>query len=608
MIRRIRQRYQAARSILPNVEIHLFAALKGTLADGYKRADLQADIMAGLVVGIVALPLSMALAIATGVAPQHGLYTAIVAGGVIALLGGSRTQVSGPTAAFVVVLTPITARFGLAGLLMATMMAGAILVLLGVLRLGKLIQYIPYPVTTGFTAGIGVVIATLQLKDLLGLEVAQMPEHYLERVGALIGALPTAHASDLGVGIFTLAVLLIWPRVTKRVPAPLIALTAASLLIVVVALVSPSFEVATIGSRFSHVIDGVTHPGIPRLPPLPVLPWTLGGAEGRELVVSYAMVRELMPSAFAIAMLGGIESLLSAVVSDGMAGTKSDPDGELIAQGIGNIAAPFFGGFAATGAIARTATNVRSGARSPIAAVVHAIFLLGAVVLLAPLVAYLPMASLAALLLVVAWNMSEPKHFLHVVRVAPKSDVFVQLTCFSLTVLFDMVIAVTVGIVLAALLFMRRMAEITGARLAEEKHPALREPLPKGVFLYEIAGPLFFGAAQKAMSSLEGVMARARVLILDITAVPAIDATSLVNLESAIARMHRSNGLVILAGVQPQPRKVLRKALTDLAMVSTVELAVELARKHIDELPPPPTSRRPPSSRPPVPSSRPSSR
>jgi SulP family sulfate permease len=537
------------------------------------------------VVGVVALPLSMALAIATGVPPQHGLYTAIVGGGLIALLGGSPTQVSGPTAAFVVVLVPISVRYGIGGLLVATVLAGMILLALGWARMGRLIQFVPYPVTTGFTAGIGVVIATLQLKDFLGLRVAHMPEHYFERVEALARALPTTRLPDLGIGALTLLLLLVWPRITKRVPGPLAALGLAGVAAFALGRAIPGFAVDTIGTRFSYVVDGVTHAGIPRLPPLPNLPWNLPGPDGiAPIGLSFRMVRELLPAGFTIAMLGAIESLLSATVADGMAGTKHDPDGELVAQGIGNIVAPFFGGFAATGAIARTATNIRSGGRTPFAAVIHAAFVLGAVVALAPVLSHLPMASLAALLLVVAYNMSEIKHFIHVLRVAPKSDVAVQLTCFGLTVAFDMVISVTVGVLLAALLFMRRMAEISGTTLVKEGDPALREPLPPGVVLYHIAGPLFFGAAQSAMSALDHVAEGTRIVILDLEDVPAVDATGLVNLESTLERLERDHAFVILAGVPEQPRRVLKKAgLVEeegvLAYCPSVESAVALARR-----------------------------
>lgn len=525
-------------------------ALRTALRRGYGREDFRADLLAGIVVGIVALPLSMALAVASGVAPQHGLYTAIIAGAAIAALGGSNVQVSGPTAAFVVLLAPISARFGLGGLVLATLMAGLILCLMGTLRLGGLIQFVPYPVTTGFTAGIAVVIATLQLKDFLGLTTGPMPEHYLERVGVLARALPTVQWDDLAVGAFTLAVLLLWPKVTRKVPAPLVALGVAGAAAFAAASLMPGFEVATIRSRF----DG----GIPQVPPMPVLPWNLPGPDGQPLGLSFGLLRDLLPSAFAIAMLGAIESLLSAVVADGMTGGSHDPDAELLAQGTGNLLAPFFGGIAATGALARTATNIRSGARTPFAAIVHSAFVLLAVLLLAPALGHLPMASLAALLLLVAWNMSEAKHFAHALRVAPKSDVAVLLLCFGLTVIFDMVVSVTVGVVLAALLFMRRMAEVSDVRLVDQ-HPLIKG-LPKDVLVYEVAGPLFFGAAQKAMSALQRVPSGISAVLLDLSAVPVMDATGLVSLEGTVERLQKMGIYVILAGVQMQPMRVLAKS------------------------------------------------
>src|SRR6185295_17899478 len=298
--------------------------------------------------------------------------------------------------------------------------------------------------------------ATLQLKDFLGLTVERMPEVYLERVAALFNALPTVRWDDLAIGALTLAILLLWPRITRKVPAPLVALSLAAGAAALLTQWVPGFEVATIRSRFHYEIGGQIFRGIPQLPPLPVLPWHLPGPDGRPLGLSFDLVRSLAPPAFAIAMLGAIESLLSAVVADGMTGGSHDPDAELIAQGTGNLVAPFFGGIAATGAIARTATNVRSGARSPLASIFHALFVLLAVLAMAPILGYLPMASLAALLLIVAWNMGEIKHFGHALKVAPKSDVLVLLTCFLLTVVFDLVVAVTVGVTLAALLFMKR--------------------------------------------------------------------------------------------------------------------------------------------------------
>jgi SulP family sulfate permease len=559
-------------------------ALLQSLGEGYGFADLRADLMAGMVVGVVALPLSMALAIASGVPPQHGLYTAIVGGGLIALLGGSRVQVSGPTAAFVVILSPISHHYGLGGLLLATLMAGFLLIAMGLARMGRLIEFVPYPVTTGFTAGIAVVIGTLQIKDLLGLTVEATPEHYLDRLEALALALPTTRLEDVVIGSLTLVLLIGWPRVTRKIPGPLVALTLGAGAAALAARLIPGFEVATIQSRFHYVLDGATLLGIPRTPPLPVLPWNMPGPDGRPLFISFTLIRLLAPSAFAIALLGAMESLLSAVVADGMTGQKHDPDVELLAQGVGNVVVPFFGGIAATGAIARTATNIRSGARSPLAAFFHSLVVLGSVLALAPLLGYLPMASLAALLLLVAWNMSERDHFVRMLRVAPRSDVAVLLICFGLTVLFDMVVAVTVGVVLASLLFMRLMAEVSEVRLIEAHPLTLDKPLPKGVVIYEVAGPLFFGAAHQAMAALKMVDAGVRVVILDLRSVPAMDATALVGLESAFERLHRDQVFVILAGVQAQPLRVMARAgwrdrHGRLAIYRTFERAVDEARK-----------------------------
>ncbi|MCG3182614.1 MAG: C4-dicarboxylic acid transporter DauA [Planctomycetes bacterium] len=548
-------------SVGPSRPIPVAVGLRTALRDGYNLKQLRADILAGLVVGVVALPLSMALAIASGVPPQHGLYTAIIAGGLIAVTGGSRLNVSGPTAAFVVLLAPISAKYGVGGLAVASLMAGMVLVLLGFARMGRLIQFVPHPVTTGFTAGIAVVIATLQVKDFLGLSVTSSGEHYWNRVADLASAMPSLQWADATVGALTLLVLIVWPKITKKIPGPLVAILLGTF----IALALTSFmgaEVATIGSRFSYVLGGETRPGIPQLPPIPMLPWNLPGPDGQPLGLSWGLITDLGSGALAIAALGAIESLLSAVVADGMVGTRHDPDAELVGQGLGNLVAPFFGGFAATGAIARTATSIRSGGRSPIVPVVHALFVLAAVLALAPLLAYLPMASMAALLLIVAWNMSDLKHFAHTLRVAPRSDVAVLLVCFGLTVAFDMVIAVSIGIVLAALLFMRRMAEISGSRLVGNGESASRADLPPGVVIYEIAGPLFFGAAEKAVGGIATV-GSTRALILDMHAVPAMDATGLVALQSLLDKLIKGGTQVHIAGLQAQPRGVLQKAHMD---------------------------------------------
>jgi sulfate permease, SulP family len=564
-----RTRYEAAALGLKTRELP-GAALRAVLREGYGWRDLRADVLAGVTVGIVALPLAMALGIAVGVAPQQGLYTSMIAGAIVAPLGGSRTQVTGPTAAFIVVLVPIFTKFGLAGLLLAGGIGGLILVALGLGRLGRFIEFIPHPVTTGFTAGIAIVIATLQLKDVLGVRLTPDPGDVFGRLRALWGARGSISVAELGIAALTLALLVTLPRLTRRVPAPLVALPLVAIVAALLAHAFPGHAVATIASRFHATLpDGRVVSGVPPLPPLPLLPWHAAGPGGAPLVLTWGAVRELLSAGFAVAMLGGIESLLSAVIADGMAGTRHDPDAELLALGIANLVTPFFGGIPATGAIARTATNVRSGARSPVAAFVHALTVLAAVLALAPLIGRLPMASLAALLLVVAWNMAEAKHFVHIVRVAPRSDVLVLLTCFTLTVLFDMVVAVSVGVVLAALLFMRRMAELTevkltgpepGAPIGDEAALALPKALVGRVAIYEIAGPLFFGAAQKAMASLGAISARIEVLVMRLDHVPTMDATGLVALESAIDALTKQGRIAVLTGLQAQPAALLERA------------------------------------------------
>ncbi|MBK8914540.1 MAG: C4-dicarboxylic acid transporter DauA [Phycisphaerales bacterium] len=523
-------------------------ALRAALSR-YKPADLRADVMAGLVVGVVALPLSMALAIASGVPPQYGLYTAIVAGALIALLGGSMRQVSGPTAAFVVLLVPVTQQFGPGGLMLATLLAGIILFGMSLARLGRLILFIPFPVTTGFTTGIAIVIASMQLKDFFGLPIAKVDEHFIARLGQIGAALTQISWQDFGVGAMTLTLLIVLPRLVRSVPAPLLALPLAALAGWL--LERNGLSVHTIQSRFG---------GVPQSLPAVNWPWQGPGADGAPLGISFELLRALIGPAFAIAMLGAIESLLSAVVADGITGDEHDPDTELFAQGVGNIVAPFFGGFAATGAIARTATNIRAGARSPIAAIVHAGFILAAILALAPALGYLPMAGLAAMLLITARNMAELPHVFHTLRVAPRGDTLVLLLCITLTVLFDMVIAVSVGVVLAALLFMGRMADLARVQEVLGAHPHMREPLPRGVLLYQIAGPLFFGAARKAVGALRVIQDGVRIVILDMTAVPMMDATGLVNLESTMDRLHRDGVYVVIAGIQEQPHALMIRA------------------------------------------------
>jgi SulP family sulfate permease len=460
------------------------------------------------------------------------------------------------------------------------------LMAMGFFRLGKFIEFIPHPVTTGFTAGIGTVIATMQLKDLLGLQLKKTPEHFLERLAAMFEARSTASGYELGIGLVTLMALVLVPRITKLVPPAVVALPLGAGLALLLERSVPNLEVATIARRFHSLVNGQVMGGIPRSPPLPFLPWHLPGPGGQSLDLSISTLRMLLPGAFAIAMLGAIESLLSAVVSDGMARTRHDPDAELLALGVGNILCPFFGGIPATGAIARTATGIRSGSRSPIAAMSHAVFVLIAVLALAPLVGYLPMASLAAVLVLVAWNMADARLFAHIIKVAPRSDVAVLLTCFTLTVAFDMVIAVTVGIVLAAMLFMKRMSEITEAKLTEEHHPEVSGPLPKGVLIYEIAGPLFFGAAERAMNAMRSAVGnRARVMILSLAQVPVLDATGLVALETAVSRLNSTGCLAVISGLQQRTKDVVTRGLPEvpgkLIIRNNLAEALDAARAHV---------------------------
>jgi sulfate permease, SulP family len=553
--------------------------LRKRLREGYTAKDFRADLLASLVVGIVALPLSMALAIGAGVPPQHGLYTAIIAGVLCALLGGTRFQVTGPTAAFVVILLPIVHKFGLGGLLVAGMMAGVMLVAMGLARLGRLMQFVPHPVTTGFTAGIAVVIAAFQLKDIMGVQLPRT-EGTLEYLGAVWDARGAANYWDVGIAALTIILLLVVPKALKRIPAPLVALVAVSLLVALLDALVPSFHATTIASKFQYELGGETHGGIPPLPPLPVVPWLQGE---HALALDYATIRELLPAAFAIAMLGAIESLMSAVVADGMSNTEHDPNSELIALGIANIVCPFFGGIAATGALARTATNIRAGARSPFAAALHGVFILACTIALAPLVGYLPMAALAGLLIIVARNMSEARHFVRLARIAPRSDVMVMLTCFFLTVMFDMVVAVTFGVLLAALMFMRRMASMTQTVL--KSFTDQKFEVPAGVRVYEIAGPLFFGAAKTAMNALHTAGGKEHTVILSMQHVPTMDATGLVALESVLDRLRRSSIKVIFAGLTPEVSEILDRAgikreSGKLAYAPDVETAISMALVH----------------------------
>ena len=538
--------------------VKLAIALRQSCIDEpYSMARFGRDLIAGVTVGIIAIPLAMALAIASGVPPQHGLYTAIIAGIVIAVTGGSRYSISGPTAAFVVILYPVAQQFGVGGLLMATLISGLFLVAMGLARLGRLIEYIPPSVTLGFTGGIAIVIATLQIKDFFGLSVPHMPETYLGKVEALASAMPSWQWGDTLVGVATLAVLL-WPRLRLPVPGHLPAVLVGVGL--GFGLHQFGVDVATIGSKFSYTLaDGTQGMGIPPIAPTLVMPWALPGPDGAPVTWDLAAIERLLPAAFSMAMLGAIESLLCAVVLDGMTGRKHSSNAELLGQGLGNIFAPFFGGITATAAIARSAANVRAGATSPLSGVIHALVVLAAILVLAPWLSWLPLSAMAALLLIVAWNMSEAHKVVELIRRAPKADVLVLLVCLSLTVIFDMVIAITFGVILASLLFMREIAKMTKLHnLAEHKRYA--HEVPADALVYKINGPLFFAAAERVFAELAAEVKGHRMLVLQMEAVSILDAGGLSAFLQFGKQMAAAGIELRVAELQFQPLKTLARA------------------------------------------------
>jgi SulP family sulfate permease len=497
------------------------------------------NLVSGVIVGIVALPLAMAFAIASGVKPEQGIYTAIIGGVLVSLFGGSRLQIAGPTGAFIVILASITAEHGIDGLQIATMMAGVMLLLLGITRLGAVIKFIPAPVIVGFTAGIGVIIWVGQWKDFFGLPKVG-GEHFHEKFWHLLQALPDLHPATTLLALLSLGLVLFSPKLPglKRVPGPLVAM-------LVVTLIQALFQfdgVATIGSAFGGVPQGLPEFGLPE--------------------VSLPRVIELIGPAFAIAMLGAIESLLSAVVADGMTGTKHDSNQELIGQGIANLATPLFGGFAATGAIARTATNIRNGGTSPLAGIMHAVTLLLIILFLAPLASDIPLCALAAILFVVAYNMSELRHFKRMVLRAPRADVAILLITFGLTVFSDLVVAVNIGVILAMLHFMRRMAasvevqQVVEQELEAELRVGGHTRLPPGVLVYTIEGPLFFAAAENFERALAQTHTDPQMLVIRLNRVPFMDITGLQTLEEVIQQLHKRKIVVKLCEAN---RKVLAK-------------------------------------------------
>ena len=515
------------------------------LREGYGLTDLQRDAIAGLTVAIVAMPLAMALAIASGTTPDKGLVTAVVAGFLISALGGSRFQIGGPTGAFVVVVFGVIAKHGYDGLVIATAMAGVLLILAGFARLGTWIKYIPQPVVTGFTAGIAVIIATSQIGDLLGLELGKVPADFLEKWGVYAAGLHTFNPAAVMVAGGALAALIGLRLWAPRLPAFLIAVVGASLLVW-----GFDVPVTTIGERFGAIPSSLP------MPSWPSFEWT--------------KVRELIPTAFTIAFLAGVESLLCAVVADGMTGRRHRSNCELVAQGVANIGSAMFGGLPATGAIARTATNVRAGARTPFAGILHAVFILVFMLALAPLAAFIPLASLAAILMVVAWNMSEIERFRHLM-LAPFGDRVVLLLTFALTVLVDLTVAIEVGVVLAAVLFMHRMTEAVQLQVrspliardqadagsSEVETAALHEQLPPGVEVFEMRGPFFFGVANMLADTLDRIGRPPKVFVLVLREVPMIDATGVGALKDFAERCARHQTQLILVDLQPLTRQTL---------------------------------------------------
>ena len=514
------------------------------LREGYSVRQLPQDLMAGLIVGVVALPLAIAFAIASGVKPEQGLFTAIVAGLLISVFSGSRVQIGGPTGAFIVIIYGIVEKYGYDGLATATLLAGGLLIVMGLARLGTVIKFIPFPVTVGFTAGIALIILVGQVRDFFGLPMERVPAEFLEKIPAFAAHLGSINPWAAAIAGATVLIILFWPRLTHRVPGSLVAILATTAAVQML-----NLPIETIGSRFGSVPNTLPAPHLPN--------------------ISWELCRQMFSPALTIALLAGIESLLSAVVADGMTERRHRSNMELVAQGVANIASPLFGGIPATGAIARTATNIKNGGRTPVAGIIHAITLLLIMLFFGKWAALIPMATLAGILAVVAWNMSEAHLFIKLFR-GPKSDILVLVSTFLLTVLVDLTVAIQLGVVLAALLFMRRMAETTQVgyvtkMLSEEEDPddplsLKRRRVPEGVEVFEVAGPFFFGATDKFKNALGEVHERPKVLILRLRHVLALDATAMQALESVFTRARREHTTLILSGVHAQPLIALERS------------------------------------------------
>ena len=516
-----------------------------TMLHDYSLKKFTSDLIAGFIVAIIALPLSIALAIASGVSPEKGLHTAIIAGFLISLLGGSRVQIGGPTGAFMVIVFGIVTNYGLDGLIMATMMAGFIMLLMGFFRMGGVIKYIPLPITVGFTSGIALTIFSSQIKDFLGLQITDLPVEFVEKWIVYFRTFGTTHLPTLVVGLLALLIIILWPKKFNKIPGSLIALIVTTILVQMTGI-----ETMTIGQKFGELSSALPMPHIPNF--------------------TFEKIRLLIAPAFTIAILGSIESLLSAVVADGMTGGKHRSNTELIAQGIANMTSGLFGGIPATGAIARTAANIKNGAQTPVAGLVHAIVLLLILVLFMPLAKMIPLSALAAILIIVAYNMSEWREFIELLK-SPKSDVIVLVITFLVTVMIDLVQAIEIGMVLAALLFMKRMADVTEVSeltrdAAEEDDSftpsfdnSLLDRLPKGIQVYEINGPLFFGAADKFLDIINQVNIKTDVLILRLRNVPSMDATTIHGLKRIIKHCNTHKIKLILSGIKQQPLKTIEK-------------------------------------------------
>ena len=521
----------------------MIAVLEAHRAGLFARVHWLPNLIAGLVVGIVALPLAMAFAIASGARPEQGIYTAIIGGGLISIFGGSRLQIAGPTGAFIAILAGITAKYGIAGLQVATLMSGVMLLLMGLARMGGVIKFIPAPVVVGFTAGIGVIIFVGQWSEFFGLP-KPVGEHYHEKLWHLLQSLPNTHLSTLSFALLGLLLVLLTPKIKllARVPGPLVAMIVVTLLQMILHMPG----VATIGSAFGGIPTGLPTFVVPEM--------------------SVPQIITLIGPAFTIAMLGAIEALLSAVVADGMSGTKHDSNQELIGQGLANIAVPFFGGFAATGAIARTATNIRNGATSPLAGIMHAITLIAVLLFLAPLASDIPLAVLAAILFVVAWNMSEVKHFAHLLKTAPIADRLILLITFVLTVFADLVVAVNVGMILAILHFLRRMSDAVETLPVDETelHTELArhgiQHLPPDLLVYEIAGPMFFGAVENFERALVQTQADPKTLIIRLRRVPFMDITGIQVLEEVMQKLRLRGIRVMLCEANERVLAKLQRA------------------------------------------------